>query len=146
MRSNLRRNCRALIVLLFAAIGALNAPRHAEAQAFPSRPIRIIVPTSVSTPPDIVSRIIANALSETEGWSVIVENRPGAVQTLGASEVLKQPADGYTILAVGVPLTAAQSLVPNINFKLDSDFAPVAQITASGNVLVVNPSVPAKSV
>jgi tripartite-type tricarboxylate transporter receptor subunit TctC len=145
MRSN-RYWRRRIYVALLGVIGVLGAPWHANAQSYPSRSIRIIVPTSVSAPPDIVSRVVASALSESEGWSVVVENRPGAVQTLGASEVLKQPADGYTILAVGVPLTAAQSLVPNINFKLDSDFAPVAKITASGNVLVVNPSVPAKSV
>jgi tripartite-type tricarboxylate transporter receptor subunit TctC len=137
---------RRICVALLGAIGVLGASWHVDAQSYPSRSIRIIVPTSVSTPPDIVSRIVATALSESEGWSVVVENRPGAVQTLGASEALKQPADGYTIMAVGVPLTAAQSLVPSINFKVDSDFAPVAQITASGNVLVVNPSVPAKSV
>ncbi len=133
-------------VLALAMVGALGPAQRANAQTYPSRAIRIIVPTSVSTPPDIVSRIVANALSESEGWNVVVENRPGAVQTLGASEVLKQPADGYTILAVGVPLTAAQSLVPSINFHVDSDFDAIVQINASGNVLVVNPSVPAKSV
>jgi tripartite-type tricarboxylate transporter receptor subunit TctC len=124
----------------------LGGQRRAHSESYPSRSIRIIVPTSVSTPPDIVSRIVANALSESEGWSVVVENKPGAVQTLGASEVLKQPADGYTMLAVGTPVTAAQSIVPNINFNLNTDFTGVAQITRSGNVLVVNPSVPAKNV
>lgn len=99
----------------------------------------------MSTPPDIVSRIIATALSENEGWSVVVENKPGAVQTLGAIEVLRQPSDGYTLLAVGTPVAAAQSIVPNINFSLNDDFFHVVQITRSGNVLVVNPSVPAKS-
>jgi tripartite-type tricarboxylate transporter receptor subunit TctC len=77
---------------------------------------------------------------------VVVENKPGAVQTLGANEVLKQPADGYTMLAVGTPVTAAQSIVPNINFNLNTDFAGVIQVTRSGNVLVVNPSVPATTV
>jgi tripartite-type tricarboxylate transporter receptor subunit TctC len=148
MTSDRRRHCRVYgyIALLFAAISVLAAPRRADAQSYPSRPIRIIVPTSVSTPPDIVSRIVASALSESQGWSVVVENRPGAVQTLGAGEALKQPADGYTIMAVGVPLTAAQSLVPNIGFHVATDFAPIVKLTASGNVLVVNPSVPAKTV
>ncbi len=140
------RRFAARFVFFIAAIAVCCGPQSANAQSFPSRPIRIIVPTSVSTPPDIVSRIVASALSESEGWSVIVENKPGAVQTLGGSEALKQPADGYTIMAVGVPLTAAQSLVQGINFHVDSDFAPVIQLTASGNVLVVNPSVPAKTV
>jgi len=143
MKSNRMRRS---IVLLAAALCAFCLTPRAQAQSYPSRAIRIIVPASVSTPPDIVSRIVANALNESGGWSVVVENRPGAVQTLGAGEVLKQPADGYTILAVGVPLSAAQTLVPNISFHVDSDFAPIVQLTASGNVLVVNPSVPANSV
>jgi tripartite-type tricarboxylate transporter receptor subunit TctC len=66
--------------------------------------------------------------------------------TLGADEVLKQPADGYTILSVGVPLSAGQSLVPNAHFDLVTDFTPVVQLSSSSNVLVVNPSVPAKTV
>jgi tripartite-type tricarboxylate transporter receptor subunit TctC len=133
-----------LVLIGFAILfGTTNRVR---ADSYPSRTIRIIVPTSVSTPPDIVSRIIATALNESEGWSVVVENKPGAVQTLGAIEVLKQPADGYTLLAVGTPVAAAQSIVPNINFSLNNDFSHVIQIVRSGNVLVVNPSVPAKSV
>src|SRR5690349_8170811 len=91
---------RLIHLLLLSAFFALTAPERAGAQSFPSRFIRIVVPTSVSTPPDIVSRVIATALTESEGWSVVVENKPGAVQTLGAIEVLKQPADGYTMLAV----------------------------------------------
>ena len=131
---------------LLAAMVVLGGSWRAHAQSYPSRLIRIIVPTSVSTPPDIVSRIVASSLSESEGWSVVVENKPGAVQTLGATEVLKQPADGYTMLAVGTPVTAAQSIVPNISFNLNTDFAGVVQLTKSGNVLVVNPAVPAKTV
>jgi tripartite-type tricarboxylate transporter receptor subunit TctC len=132
--------------LLLAAIGFLSVPRPADAQSYPSRAIRIIVPASVSTPPDIIGRIVANGLSENAGWNVVVEDRPGAVQTLGAREVLKQPADGYTIMTVGVPISAAQSLVPDIGFSLATDFSPIVQLSTSGNVLVVNPKVPAKSV
>src|SRR5690242_7022867 len=137
---------RLIHLLLLSAFFALTAPERAGAQSFPSRFIRIVVPTSVSTPPDIVSRVIATALTESEGWSVVVENKPGAVQTLGAIEVLKQPADGYTMLAVGTPVAAAQSIVPNISFSLNSEFAGVIQVTRSGNVLVANPSVPASTV
>lgn len=145
----MRETCRSRrpwLALLSGAIGLLGTLSCAGAQSFPSRPIRIIVPTSVSTPPDIISRIVANALAESEGWSVVVEDRPGAVQTLGAREVLKQPADGYALFALGVPVTAAQSLVPDIGFNLSTDFAPVVQLSSSGNVLVVNPKVPANSV
>ena len=137
---------RSRLFLAVAVLVLMGSAWQARAESFPSRAIRIIVPTSVSTPPDIVSRVIATALSDSEGWSVVVENKPGAVQTLGAMEVLKQPADGYTLLAVGTPVAAAQSIVPNISFNLNTDFAHVVQVTRSANVLVVNPSVPVKTI
>jgi tripartite-type tricarboxylate transporter receptor subunit TctC len=133
------------IAALFAT-GAIALAQPAEAQSYPTNPIRIVVPTSAGTPPDIVSRIIANELSEGVGWKVVVENRPGAVQTIAGVEVLKQPADGYSLYALSVPVSAAPVLLPNIPFRLDADFAPVIKVSASYNVLVVNPSVPARSV
>ena len=132
--------------VLLAFVASLALPRYAEAQSYPSRSIRVIVPASVSTPPDIITRIVANAVNEADGWNLVVENRPGAAQLLGAREALKQPADGYTILAVGFPLSVTQSLVPNAGLDLNTDTAPVAQLAMTGNVLVVNPNVPAKSV
>ncbi|MCK1491924.1 tripartite tricarboxylate transporter substrate binding protein [Bradyrhizobium sp. 160] len=117
-----------------------------SAQSFPSGTIRFVAPNSPSTPPDIISRIISRELTESEGWRVIVENRPGGVTTIAASDVLTQPADGASLYAMSVPSVAAPSLVPNIAFKLDRDFDPVIKATVSYNVLVVNPSVPAKTV
>jgi tripartite-type tricarboxylate transporter receptor subunit TctC len=76
----------------------------------------------------------------------VVENKPGAVLTIGGSEVLKHPADGHTIYAMALPVSAAPAFLPNIPFRLEADFAPVIKISTSYNVLVVNPSVPAKSV
>jgi tripartite-type tricarboxylate transporter receptor subunit TctC len=131
----------ALLALGFAA-----AAPEAGAQSFPARPIRLVVPTSASTPPDIIARVIAGELSESEGWRVIVENRPGAVQTLAAADVLKQNPDGYSVLVISLPLLAAPALLPNLGFQLDTDLAPVIKVSVSYNVLVVNPSVPAKSV
>jgi tripartite-type tricarboxylate transporter receptor subunit TctC len=122
------------------------APASAGAQTFPNGTIRIVAPVSASTPPDILARIVANALSDTEGWKVIVENKPGGVMTIGATEVLKQPADGQTILSVTAPVAAAPALVPNAPFKYDVDFAPLIRIGTGYNVLVVNPSVPVHSV
>jgi tripartite-type tricarboxylate transporter receptor subunit TctC len=135
-----------LLMLTLTPLVVFIASQHAVAQAFPSRPIRIYVGTSVSTPPDIISRIVAAALGENEGWNTVVENKSGAMHTLAAQEVLKQPADGHTIMAVGVPTTAAPSLIPNIGYNIEADFAPVVQLSTSGNVLVVNPSIPAKTV
>jgi len=121
-------------------------PATADAQTFPNGTIRIVAPVSASTPPDILARIVANALSETEGWKVIVENKPGGVMTIGATEVLKQPADGHTILSVTAPVAAAPALVPNAPFKYDVDFAPLIRIGTGYNVLVVNPQVPVHTV
>jgi tripartite-type tricarboxylate transporter receptor subunit TctC len=116
------------------------------AQSFPSNVIRIVVPYSASTPPDIIARIIANALSEGEGWNVIVENKPGAVGTIGAIEVLKQPADGHTLLSVTAPIAAMPALVPDAKFSLETDFTPLIHVGTGYNALVVNPSVPVHSV
>jgi len=121
-------------------------PVTADAQTFPNGTIRIVAPVSASTPPDILARIVANALSEAEGWKVIVENKPGGVMTIGATEVLKQPADGHTILSVTAPVAAAPALVPNAPFKYDVDFAPLIRIGTGYNVLVVNPQVPVHTV
>lgn len=144
MRCDRLRFCGSLIVL--SLLGLFIAAKQANAQIYPARTIRVIVGTSVSTPPDIISRIVATALSENEGWSVIVENKFGAMHSLAAQRVLEQQADGYTIMAVGVPTSAAPSLIKNIGFNLDTDFTPVVQLSASGNVLVVNPSIPAQTV
>jgi tripartite-type tricarboxylate transporter receptor subunit TctC len=127
-------------------IGAAALSSEVTAETYPTAAIRIVVPTSAGTPPDIISRVIAMELSEAEGWKVIVENRPGAVQTIAGAEVLKQPADGHALYAMSVPVSAAPALLPNIPFRLDADFAPVIKVSASYNVLVVNPSVPARSV
>jgi len=101
---------RALILpVAFAIFGTKD---KVQAQNFPSGAIRIIAPFSVSTPPDILARIVAKALSDSEGWNVIVENKPGGVMSIGSMEVLKQPANGQTILSVTAPVAAAPALLP----------------------------------
>jgi tripartite-type tricarboxylate transporter receptor subunit TctC len=129
--------------LIWAATGNAAA---AQQQSFPSGTIRFVAPNSASTPPDIISRIVAKELSEAEGWRVIVENRPGGVTTIAANDVLAQPADGRSLYAMSVPSAAAPSLVPNISYRFDTDFEPVIKASVSYNVLVVNPSVPANTV
>lgn len=143
MVGQLRRGLIGMGSSLFA-FGALCGP--AGAQAFPSNVIRIVVPTAPSTPPDIISRVVAAALTESEGWRVIVENKPGAVMTIAGTEVLKQPADGYSLYALSLPASAAPAFLPNMPFRLEADFAPVIKISTSYNVLVANLAVPAKSV
>jgi tripartite-type tricarboxylate transporter receptor subunit TctC len=128
--------------LVWAATGTVQA----QPASFPSGTIRFVAPFSASTPPDIISRIVAKDLTEGEGWRVIVENRPGGVTTIAATDVLSQPADGHSLYAMSVPSAAAPSLVPKMSYSLDKDFEPVIKATVSYNVLVVNPSVPATTV
>jgi len=117
-----------------------------HAETYPANVIRIVVPTGPGTPPDIISRVIAAELSEGEGWRLVVENRPGALQTIGMAEVLKQPTDGYTIYPMSVPTTAVPALMPNLGMRPDIDFIPVIKVSKSYNALVVPPDFPAKSI
>jgi len=129
-----------------AAIGLdVVAFPSAFAQSYPSNIIRMIVPSPAGTPPDIMGRLIANELSESEGWRVIVENKVGAIQTIGLAEALRQPADGYTLASIALPASAAPALMPNMNFRLDADFVPVIKLASAYHVLVVTPSLPVKS-
>jgi tripartite-type tricarboxylate transporter receptor subunit TctC len=117
-----------------------------SADSYPSKVIRIVVPTTPGTPPDVISRIVANELYESDGWKVVVENRGGALQTLAAIEVLKQAPDGYTLLAMSVPMMAAPALLPELGLRPKTDFAPVIKLSTSYNVLVATPTLPVKSV
>jgi tripartite-type tricarboxylate transporter receptor subunit TctC len=144
-RRFLRRQLSLALFLLFAFVNC-GAQVKAQAANFPTGVIRIIAPVSVSTPPDILARIIGNALSEDEGWKVVVENKPGGVMSIGAMEVLKQPADGQSILSVSAPVAAAPALLPTAPFNYESDFTPLIRIGTGYNVLVVNPNVPVNTV
>ena len=94
-----KRTFLSTVALAGTAAGfGIAADLQAFAQQYPSGVIRIVVPYSASTPPDILARVVSTALSEGEGWNVIVENKPGAVMTIGTNEVLRQPADGHTLL------------------------------------------------
>jgi tripartite-type tricarboxylate transporter receptor subunit TctC len=124
---------------------ALALPATVSGQEFPAGLVRLMVPSPPGTPPDIVSRIVANEIAESRGWRLIVENKAGAIQTIGLAEVLKRPADGYTLAAIAQSSTAAPALMPKVSFRLDRDFAPVIKLAAAYQVLVVNPSIPATS-
>jgi len=127
------------------AFGLFATATPVSAQPYPSKTIRLVGATAAGNPPDIMGRIIATELSESEGWRIVVENKPGAIQTIGAAEVLKQPADGYTVLSIALPASAAPALLPNLGFRLDADFAPIIKLATADHVLVVHPSLPAKS-
>jgi tripartite-type tricarboxylate transporter receptor subunit TctC len=141
--SAIRRAAQCFLLLSAAGVAALS---QAAGQTYPSGTIRIVVPSAATTPPDIISRIIAAELTASEGWRVVVENRVGGSMTVGTADVLKQNSDGYSILAVSMPLTAIPAILPNVNFRLESDFAPVIQTSRGSNVLAVTPSIRAKSI
>jgi len=143
MLNQIARSSFVFSLLTFAAVMSVSSPLMA--QSYPSGTVRIVSATAPGTPPDIIARLIANELSESEGWRNVVENKPGAIQTIGTAEVLKQAADGHTVLSISLPASAAPALIANLNFRLDADFAPVIKLASAYHVLVVHPSVPAHS-
>jgi tripartite-type tricarboxylate transporter receptor subunit TctC len=134
---------------LHLAAGAAALPavsRIARAQAYPTRPVRIIVPFPPGGPYDIVARLIGPPLSERLGQPFIIDNRPGAGGNIGTEAVVRAPADGYTLLLVGVGSAINATLYDKLNFNFIRDIAPVAGISREPSVMVVHPSVPTKTV
>jgi tripartite-type tricarboxylate transporter receptor subunit TctC len=136
------RLLQAAIVTL--SIGACTIA-SAGAQEYPSQPVRIVVGDPAGGALDIATRIVASKLAESEKWSVNVENKAGAMSTIGATDVLRQPADGHTILSVGLPAAVAPALMPNVGFTFEAAFVPAARLLTAYHVLVVHPSLPAHS-
>lgn len=120
--------------------------RSAWAQAYPNRPVRLIVPFGPGGGTDIVARLIGQWLSERLGQQFIIENRPGAGGNLGTEAVVRAPPDGYTLALIGAPSAINATLYEKLPFNFIRDIAPVAIIVRFPNVMVVNPSVPARSV
>lgn len=135
----------ALIACSAALLAGIANPHPGSAEQYPSQPIHLVVTGTPGTPPDTITRIVANDLSQDEGWRVLVENKVGAMQMLGAADVLKQAPDGHTVLAVAMAITVAPALLPKVSFRLENEFVPVVKLATAYHVLVVNPSVPAKT-
>jgi tripartite-type tricarboxylate transporter receptor subunit TctC len=127
------------------ALFAFGGLAEVRAQSFPSGTIRIVAPTGAGGFPDVMSRIIASELAESEGWRVVIENRPGALSTIAMADVLKQPADGHSIFPMTVGSIATPALLPDAGLRLQTDFVPVIKISSSYSALVVTPSLPARS-
>jgi tripartite-type tricarboxylate transporter receptor subunit TctC len=115
------------------------------AQDYPTRPITIIVPFGAGGPADVTARLIGNVLQENFGQPFVVENRTGAGGVIGTLAVAKAPPDGYTLLMMSNTQTANESLVPTRKYELMHDLVPIAPINYSDLVIVVHPSVPAKT-
>ena len=134
---------------LHLAAGAAVLPalsRIAWAQAYPSRPVRLIVGFVPGNPPDIVARLTGQWLSERLGQPFVVENRPGASGFIGTEAVVRAPPDGYTLLVTGVNDVVGATLYDKLNYNFMRDIAPVAAIIRQPLVMVVHPSFPAKTV
>jgi tripartite-type tricarboxylate transporter receptor subunit TctC len=121
-------------------------PRVARAQAYPSRPVRIVVPFPAAGLSDLVTRLIGQWLSERLGVPFIIENRPGAASNLGTEVVVNAPADGYTLLNLSSANATNATMYDKLNFNFIRDIAPVAGLVRFPYVLEVNPSVPIKTV
>jgi len=131
------------------AAGAAALPavsRIAWAQAYPSRPIRWVVGFVPGGATDIIARLIGQWLSERLGQSVVIENRPGAGSNIATEVVVNAPADGYTLLLVAPANAVNATLYERLNYNFIRDIAPIASISREPLVMVVNPSVPAKTV
>ena len=134
--------------LHLAAVAAtvLSASRCAWAQAYPTRPVRIIVGFPPGVAPDIVARVIGQALSERLGQQFVIENRPGAGSNVGTEIVVRAPPDGYTLLLAVSSGAINATLYSNLSFSFVRDIAPVAMIGLGPFVMVANPKLPANTV
>jgi len=120
--------------------------RPATAQAYPSRAVRIVAPFAAGGTGDILARLVAQRLSERLGQPFVIENRPGAGTNIGTEAVVRAPADGYTLLLVIPPAVINATLYEKLDFNFMRDITPVASISRTPGVVVVNPRVPAGSI
>ena len=133
------------IVTVLVALGAHLLLLHG-AQAFPDRPIKLIVASPAGSPPDVMARLLSDKMASVLGQPVIVENRPGAGGTIGAKTVLTAEPDGYTMLMGSTStLLIAPGVYKNVGYDAGT-FAPIARVADTSEVLAVHPSVAAKSV
>lgn len=137
---------RHFLGLAAAAAGLPLAARMTAAQAYPTRPVRIIVPFTAGGPATVMAHVIAQPLSESWGQSFYVENLPTGASNVGSATAAKSPPDGYTLLVVTPSFVINPSLYAKLAYDPIRDFAPVILAVASPHVLLVNPSFPAKNV
>lgn len=122
-------------VLLAVSVGVL-------AQEYPSRPIRFVLPYGPGIATDVLARVVTGKLAERLGWTVVIDNRPGGRFIPGAQEVLRSPADGYTVFVIGNSITVLAKILP---FDIVKDFAPVAKLSSLNLCLVTSPKAPFKT-
>jgi tripartite-type tricarboxylate transporter receptor subunit TctC len=133
-----------LRVAAAAFVACMMADAHA--QAYPSRPVRLIVPFSPGGAADVPGRILSDRLTHVLGQQVVIENRPGAGSTIGAEAAAKAPPDGYTLFMISNTHFVSAGLYKKLTYDSLNDYTPITQITSAPNVLIVHPSLPAKNV
>lgn len=139
--------CRRRFLYLIASAAATPVvPCVAKADSYPSRPVHLIVFYAAGGGNDIIARLLGQWLSQRLGQSFVIENRPGGGGNLGTEYVVRAPADGYTLLLSSTANTVNASLYDKLDFNFVRDIAPVASISYEPNIMVVNPSVPAKTI
>jgi tripartite-type tricarboxylate transporter receptor subunit TctC len=136
---------RRVVGALLLCVGALVVPA-ALAQSYPQKPIRLIVPFAPGGASDVLARLVGQKLGERLGQPVVVENKPGAATTIGAAEVARAPADGYTIMLAPAPFVIASLMYPSLPYDAARDFTGIALLASSPLVLTANPAlVPAST-
>lgn len=135
------------LLTISALVASLLAPLSfaAAQEAYPARPIKIIVPLAAGGGTDIVARTIVQSIADDWGANIVVENRPGAGTTLGAQALLSSPADGYTLMFNTASFLVTPHLMPSKPYDRNTQFAPVSLVAASPHVIVVSDKVPAKT-
>ena len=137
---------RRVVMLLAAAMALPLLPLRATAQAYPTKPIRLIVPFPAGGATDILARALSQKLGEKIGQTVVVDNRPGAGGTIGADAASKAAADGYTLLlATSSTHSIGPAINPKIPYNAEADFTPIAYVASSPNVVVVPTTLPVKT-
>jgi tripartite-type tricarboxylate transporter receptor subunit TctC len=139
-------NSRLLLNRIAAAAAAACLASGALAQSYPARTVRVIIPTAPSGGSDMQGRLMCKRLTETMGQPFFADNRPGASGTIGADVVAKAAPDGYTLLVTSSQIAVSAAVYPKLPFDVLRDLAPIGQIASAPQLLLVHPSVPAKSV
>ncbi len=146
MKPSMKRYLSASLLNTVLGLLLLGSCAFVQAQSYPNRPIKVVIPFAPGGPSDIVGRVLMQQISENLNTPIIIENKPGAGSNIGIQQVAKSAPDGYTLLLVSSTFVINPSLYPNPGFDAIKDFSPVALPVSSPNVLVVNPSFPAKDI
>ncbi len=132
------------LALTCALLGA--AAPHLHAQTYPARPIRLVVPVPPGGIIDVVGRLLGQKITEQSGQTVIVDNRTGGLTSVGSEMVARSPGDGYTLLLQSLPMVINPAMLGKMSYDYEKDLAPISLVVTSPYLLVVHPSVPAKSI